>query len=190
MKNKSVLLTALHTYYKEPFNIKRLLEVLEDDSKVSLRIIDWFVTNYSKKNNIYYSIYETPKGKKTFNSTGNRVIRQFNTYHSYKSQLKSYSKKRFDPFCRRERIVFEYDKQKSVETTIGQLNFFKWAIDNLIIDYIKDNYDEIEHDMNTSYNLLKKDKTDINDALKVLNRSWFILIIIVSIAVVIYFISK
>ena len=166
MKNKSVLLTALHTYYKEPFNIKRLLEVLEDDSKVSLRIIDWFVTNYSKKNNIYYSIYETPKGKKTFNSKGNRVIRQFNTYHSYKSQLKSYSKKRFDPFCRRERIVFEYDKQKSVETTIGQLNFFKWAIDNLIIDYIKDNYDEIEHDMNTSYNLLKKDKTDINERKK------------------------
>ena len=47
-----------------------------------------------------------------------------------------------------------------IETTIGQLNFFKWAIDNLIIDYIKDNYEEIELDMNNSYNLIKKQKKD------------------------------
>jgi len=35
-----------------------------------------------------------------------------------------------------------------METTIGQLNFFKWAIENRIIDYIEKNYDTIEVDMN------------------------------------------
>ena len=35
-----------------------------------------------------------------------------------------------------------------METTIGQLNFFKWAIENQIIDFIENNYDTIETDMN------------------------------------------
>jgi len=159
MKTMSnILLDSLHNYYNNTSNITKLLEVLEDNNKVSLRIIDWFVTNYSKKNNIYYLIFETPTKTKTFLEKNNNLLKQFNTYHSYKAQLKSYSKKRFDPFCRRDRIQFTYDDNKSIETTVGQLNFFKWAIDNLIIDYIKENYELIEKDMNKSYNLIKKDR--------------------------------
>ncbi len=89
------------------------------------------------------------------------LIRHFNTYHSYKSQLKSYSKKKFDPFCRRDRIDFEYiedNETKKIETTIGQLNFFKWAIDNLIIDYIIKDYNIIEKDMTESFQQIKKHK--------------------------------
>ena len=159
MKTMSnILLESLHKYYNNKSNINKLLEVLDDHNKVSLRIIDWFVTNYSKKNNIYYLIFETQNKKKTFLQKNNSLLKQFNTYHSYKAQLKSYSKKRFDPFCRRDRIQFKYDDDKSIETTVGQLNFFKWAIDNLIIDYIKGNYESIEQDMNKSYNLIKKDR--------------------------------
>ena len=78
-----------------------------------------------------------------------------NVFHSYKSQLKAYSKKKFDPFCRRDRILFKIDKDHSVETTIGQLNFFKWAISNLVTDYIQMNKNEIEYDMNSSLKLMK-----------------------------------
>tara|TARA_Y100000817_G_scaffold175912_1_gene137366 strand:- start:226 stop:786 length:561 start_codon:yes stop_codon:yes gene_type:complete len=156
----NILLNSLYKYYNER-NIKKLLEVLEEDTKVSLRIIDWFVTNYSKKNNIYYPIYKTNSGKFTFKDDGNEFYKQFNTYHSYKAQLKSFSKKRFDPFCRRERIIFNC-KGKDISTTIGQLNFFKWAIDNLIIDYIKDNYKDIEEDMNISFKSMKKEKNNMN----------------------------
>ena len=85
----------------------KLLEILKEENKISLRIIDWFVTNYSKKNNIYYTIFETPTKKKTFVCENNRLLKQFNTYHAYKSQLKSFSKKKFDPFCRRDRITFD-----------------------------------------------------------------------------------
>ena len=159
----NILLNSLYNYYNDKKTINKLLEVLSDNNKISLRIIDWFVTNYSKKNNIYYTIFETPKKQKTFTNENNRVLKQFNTYHSYKSQLKSYSKKKFDPFCRRDRINFEYEDGKVIDTTIGQLNFFKWAIDNLIIDYIKMNYKDIEDDMNNSYNtnkIQKKEKKD------------------------------
>ena len=61
----NILLNSLYKYYDEK-NIKKLLEVLEEDTKVSLRIIDWFVTNYSKKHNIFYTIYKTETGKYTF----------------------------------------------------------------------------------------------------------------------------
>jgi hypothetical protein len=97
-------------------------------------------------------------------------MKLFNTYHSYKAQLKSYSKKKFDPFCRRDRINFNYNVEKggtrSIETTIGQLNFFKWAIDNLIIDYIIQHYCIIEEDMTNSFQQIKKHKKISNERKK------------------------
>jgi len=161
-----ILLDSLHKYYQNEKNIEKLLEVTEVNNKISLRIIDWFVTNYSKKNNIYYTIYITPEGEKTFQSEGNKVHKQFTTYQSYKAQLKSYSKKKFDPFCRRKRIKFNYTEDKSIETTIGQLNFFKWAIDNLIIDYILKEYSTIEEDMTKSFQQIKKHKKISNERKK------------------------
>jgi len=161
----SVLLNSLQTYYRDNKNSSKLIEILKEENKISLRIIDWFVTNYSKKNNTYYTIFETPTKKKTFVCENNQILKQFNTYHAYKSQLKSFSKKKFDPFCRRNRIMFDCNGVE-IETTVGQLNFFKWAIDNLIIDYIKNNYTEIENDMNNCYNsvkIQKKEKKEKNE---------------------------
>ena len=160
-----VLLESLQKYYKNEDHMSKLLSILNGKQKISLRIIDWFVTNYSKKNNIYYLLYQDEiTGNVSFSGGQTNFYKQFNTYHSYKAQLKSYSKKRFDPFCRRERIEFKYGSEecesskKTISTTIGQLNFFKWAIDNLVIDYIKENFQEIEEDMNQSYNMIKKQK--------------------------------
>ena len=160
-----ILLDSLYRYYGISKNMKKLLDVVNNNSKVSLRIIDWFVTNYSKKFNVFYTLYKTPCGKVTFTSEGNEIYKQFNTYKSYKSQLKSFSKKRFDPFCRRQRIQFSCNEEQ-IETTVGQLNFFKWAIDNLIIDYIKLHYSEIEEDMNESYNMIKKQKKNSKERKK------------------------
>ena len=154
-----VLFESLQKYYKNTEIMDKLLSILTGKEKISLRIIDWFVTNYSKKNNIYYLLYkDETTGNVSFKGEQKDFHKQFNTYHSYKSQLKSYSKKRFDPFCRRERIEFMYKKDKKINTTVGQLNFFKWAIDNLVIDYIKEHLQEIEQDMNQSYNMVKKQK--------------------------------
>jgi hypothetical protein len=65
-------------------------------------------------------------------------------YLAYKSHLKAYSKKMFDPFCRWTRVNFH-----GVSTTVGQLNFFAWAIEDDVIDYLFEHRDDIHADMET-----------------------------------------
>ena len=162
MINNTLLLESLHNYYRKPYNRDKLVYILNSSDSISLRSIDWFITNYSKKKNTYYIVYENKDGIPSFNDIDNKYRNNMNVFHSYKSQLKAYSKKKFDPFCRRDRLLFKIDDDHSVETTIGQLNFFKWAISNLIIDYIELNKDCIEQDMNLSLKLMKEnsDKKD------------------------------
>ena len=74
-----------------------------------------------------------------------------------------YSKKRFDPFCRWERIQIPYHNNTFIETTIGQLNFFKWALENGVIDFIEENYETIEKDMNARNSTSRKKVTPIEN---------------------------
>jgi len=149
-----LLYNSLQQYFTNNSMNEKLNKTLDKHDGLSLRLIDWFITNYSKKNNIYYLIYKTSNGNLTLQDKGNVINSQFNVYQSYKSQLKAYSKKKFDPFCRRERIVFT-SPGGSIETTVGQLNFFKWAINNLVIDYIETHKQDIEDDMNDSLKSIK-----------------------------------
>ena len=156
MKNETLLLKSLYDTFNTEYYKKELISITNGDKCVSLRSVDWFITNYSKKQNIYYKIYKGDKGKLTFfGNNNNKLIRNINVFQSYKAQLKAYSKKKFDPFCRRDRIEFSIN-DIILSTTIGQLNFFKWAIDNLIIDYIIKNKDIIENDMNNSLKKMKE----------------------------------
>ena len=156
----NILLQSLDKYYNNENNIENFNDYVNGDKKISLRIIDWFVTNYSKKYNVFYEIFKTPTDELTFKEEGNVLVNQINIFHAYKSQLKSYQKKKFDPFCRKERINFKCHELE-IETTIGQLNFFKWGIDNMVLEYITLNYKDIENDMNVCYNKNKKNKNDI-----------------------------
>ena len=162
MINDALLLESLHGFYRKEYNGSKLVSILSDEKNISLRSIDWFITNYSKKNNTYYIVYQDEDKNPSFDDKDNNYYTNMNVFHSYKSQLKAYSKKRFDPFCRRDRLLFKINETESVETTIGQLNFFKWAISNLVVDYIELYKDEIEHDMNMSLKLMKEnsDKKD------------------------------
>ena len=144
----SLLLNNLLKFYNKDNNIDKILPIINGESIISLRLVDWFVTNYSKKN---YTIIK--------NST-----KRFKVYTDYKLKLKAYSKKRFDPFCRWDRITIPYKQNISIQTTIGQLNFFRWLLENDIIKYIKEHLELINQDMNkrnsTSKNKLKyKNKT-------------------------------
>ena len=155
ISDNDLLFNSLKLFYEDNYNLTKLLNYLKVD-KISLRIIDWFVTNYSKKYDSMYTRYDR-NGKQ---------LNPFNVFHSYKSQLKSYSKKFFDPFCRRNRIKYKYNDTDILSTTIGQLNFFKWAINYGVIDYIKDNYKEIEDDMNESIRLIRKNTIKTNERKK------------------------
>ena len=152
----NVLLDSLKEFYLIKENKIKLVEILNNSNNISLRIIDWFVTIYSKKYNTLY-FTDDKKNIITENLEEYKDLKQFNVYYSYKTQLKSYSKKKFDPFCRRDRIEFNISNDKII-STLGQLNFFKWAINNSILEYISLNYKEIENDMNICYNNIHKVK--------------------------------
>jgi len=132
----------LMEFYQNHENLKKMMHIINGESKISLRIVDWFVTNFAKK---FYIVYEL-QPHLTQNGSNDKI--RFKVYNDYKLKLKAYSKRRFDPFCRWERISIPYDDEKIMETTIGQLNFFKWAIENKIVDFIETNYADIENDMN------------------------------------------
>ena len=154
-----LLMKNLMEFYNDRTNLNKMMAIINGESTISLRIVDWFVTNYAKKN---YTVYEINR-----NTTSTNSSIRFKVYNDYKLKLKAYAKKRFDPFCRWERITVPYDEEKIMETTIGQLNFFKWAIEHKIIDYIEMNYAAIEKDMNernsTSKNRSLCDSISSND---------------------------
>ena len=167
---QSLLAKPIIRFFNDKNNLRKLIPMLNSTSRISLRIIDWFVTNYCKGNGTLFNkkVYElddklilkkwlTDAEKEVFtkrkalldeykkdetklSSFDNFII----IHNDYKSQLKSYNKKNFDPFCRRDRVNLYYVKGKYISTTIGQLNFFKWAIENYVVNYILDNIFEIE----------------------------------------------
>ena len=153
---KDFLMISLNKFYKINNNLNILKPIISGKSNISLRILDWFITNYSKK---FFTSYEN-KNIKNINNT-------FMVYINYKSQLKAYSKKQFDPFCRRERIIIKDNNGNDITTTVGQLNFFRWAIENQVIDFINKNIKKIEKDMVESLGIYKKsgkkDKKDKKD---------------------------
>jgi len=154
-----LLLKSLMEFYKDRTNIEKMMKIVNGKTKISLRIVDWFVTNFAKK---YYTVYD-------ISNSNNEETNRFKVYNEYKLKLKSYKKQRFDPFCRWERITIPYEENMYMETTIGQLNFFKWAIENRIIEYIEENYEMIESDMDSRNSIsrknvsIKKIDTDANE---------------------------
>jgi hypothetical protein len=158
---EELLKSRLLEFYKESENLKVLLPIILQQTTISLRSLDWFVTNYCKKYNISYLLTKNGEQKMYF------------PFKSYKSQLKAYSKKFCDPFCRRERVVFDYRNNQIINfdpsiklghkdyiiTTVGQLNFFKFAIQDSIIKYAMEHITEIENDMNSTLKNRETEKT-------------------------------
>lgn len=124
--------------------IIKMINIINGDDKISLRILDWFVTRYAKKN-IDFTV-------------DNDV---FDVHINYKAQLKSYKKKYFDPFRRKCKFNYTFDingEKKVLLTTIGQLNFFGWAINNNIITFVNQSLSQITKAMNLSNKEDKKKK--------------------------------
>ena len=155
-----LLLESLIEYYSK--NMHLFTSIITQKSILSLRILDWLVTNYAKKENIVYTIIKN-----------NQEV-NFNIYLDYKNQLKAYSKKYFDPFCRRERLIINtkdlswkcynekehnkeyYNMENEIITTVGQLNFFKWFIENNVLNYAVENIKKIDNDMTKTLTENKK----------------------------------
>ena len=137
---QELIVNSLQRFYANRSDIAEIVALLQGTSEISLRVIDWFVTNYAKTHSTAYML----NGQ------------EFLVYRDYKSQLKAYSKKLFDPFCRRERIYFQVPNHPPFLTTVAKLNFFRWAIEKDILTYIKQYQESIEKEMNAAMKELAK----------------------------------
>lgn len=138
----------INKYYKNDCteeDVKKMIDIICGKSIISLRVLDWFATKYSRK-----KLYVKEK------NIGN----EFDIYISYKSELKSYKKEHFDPFRRQEKFYHYFDDEKKLRlyTTLGQLNFFKWAISNGVVSYVEKNISQITNAMNSANKEDKKKK--------------------------------
>jgi hypothetical protein len=147
-------------YEKNPEFITKMINIIEGKSDISLRILDWFVTKYSKKKIV---------------CNGNvKNVEAFDVKISYKAQLKTYKKRYFDPFRRKKKFYYPCEKEgfikigdeiKHIYTTLGQLNFFRWAFTNGIVSYVEDNLSFIVSEMNI-FNKDEKRKKIQNQAVE------------------------
>ena len=145
---QELIIASLQRFYSGRDDLNEIVELLKGTSDVSLRLIDWFVTNFAKAHSTSYIL----NGQ------------EFVVYMNYKNQLKAYSKKLFDPFCRRERISFQIPGHDAFLTTVGKLNFFRWAIEKDILNYIKGHQVDIEKEMNAAMRDATKSKPSTRDS--------------------------
>lgn len=175
-KGSDLLLSSLTQFYQKNPDFLILFEkIITGEYDISLRVIDWFITHYSKCNNIVYFIDD--KNKIIYNdSTISPKYRKFHLYLDYRSQLKSYSKLYFDPFRRHERISFLIEKKpiRAIETTVGQLNFFRWIFQNNILDYLINDKKQVEKEMSNNH-IIKKTNEKVKPKIrhtKVINNTF------------------
>ncbi len=143
IEKEDLLQKNLKRFFTKP-KLQLMKSIIDDKKPVSIRKLEWFISVYSKKHNTEYKVKD----------------KTFNVYNSYKNeQLKSYSKKYFDFFRRNNTIDVKISDKEILQTTVAQMNFFKWAMENNIIDYVIKNLQKINKEMNKKSS--KEERTKI-----------------------------
>lgn len=152
MSREDILMPSLQQFFNDDCHFELLRDLINPSKarvkKLSLGLLDWFNVNYSKNYGIVYPIKKVD-GK----------VDIFDVWRGYNAALNGYSKECFDPFGRgksKGNIVTLEKNGDYVTTTVRQLNYLRWAIRNLVIDYIVNHIDEIYDDMNRRSNRGKK----------------------------------
>lgn len=147
---QDMLLKKMYNFYKNPLYVSKMLPIVMGESKISIRVLEYFVTNYAKNKKTYYKLDDEI----------------FIVWNKYQSQLDAYTKQLFDPFCRKHKIPFYYNETQYLVTTVAQLNFFSWAIKTNILDYVSEHFSEIYKDMQQTHKkkeLINTDTLTSND---------------------------
>ena len=119
--NSDLLMVSISKFYTSKNYIQRILPIVNGTSRISLRLVDWFVTNYARDHNVTL-LYQAQQCGSNVSNMGSgscdnqhhqqQHIIHFDVYGSYRNQLRAYTKQQFDPFRRRERIDFYYEKHQ------------------------------------------------------------------------------
>lgn len=157
----ALLLTSVTNFFQKSREHRdTLYNIIEGKSAVSLRLLDFFITNYSRHHNVIYWIDDKGSGGGGgyMSEVPMPTLRKFHLYFEYRAQLKSFSKASFDIFRRHERLTFVLESApelKTVETTLGQLNAMRWILHNRVIDYIQAHLAEIQQEMTVAQKVSK-----------------------------------
>jgi len=153
-KKEKMLYEVLNNFFNQCSlpEVKMMIEIIDSDHTISLRFLDWFVTRYC-----YLYKLSIP-----INNNYNKE-QIFNINISYKAQLKSFKKRYFDPFRRKKKFIYNFGKHElNILTTLGQLNFFRWALSYEIIKYAENNFKNITNKIVHVNSYFKKNTIDSN----------------------------
>ena len=99
----------------------------DNRTEPSLRVLDWFVTNYAKSRGV---------------SINNQQV-----HVNYIDVRRVYQCRNFDPFRRNLKITV-YDRQGDKHyTTVAQVNFLLWAHTSGVLEYVRQHRQSVEDDM-------------------------------------------
>lgn len=133
-KDEVLLDSVLHWFNQEQSRVKTFSDIVNHRNGLSLRIIDWLITNFSKAFSVAIESDGFPR----------------NLCKDYHKNLNAHNKKNFDPFARRRRIHIVLFGQEERVSTIGQLNFFRWFLSKDLVGFLLQNKSVIEKHMKES----------------------------------------
>lgn len=135
---EELLLYSLINYFNTNKNLNKIIPIIKGESKISLRIIEWFVLIYSKNEQYLFPIFDS-------NVSPPKLKGLVYVYDSYKNNLKSYHGDCFGIFKRSDIIKLKYGNGENdyIDTTVAQLNFFKWILENEILPFIENNFKKL-----------------------------------------------
>lgn len=161
-----LLKDTLSDYYRRnPSSLRIFSEIVSNRSTVvSLRVLDWLVTNYVTSQSI-------------LGETDAQRTERLNLFFNYTRNLDSYTKVWFDPFARKapekgsfkvwfnvETCAIEINDAPApdgfISTTLGQLNFFRVAIEEGIISFTFEHHEFIQTHMLEGLSQRKKSKAN------------------------------
>ena len=136
-------LQEISAFYDDEEVVRDLLApIARQEYEISLRLLDYTMTNWAKKTTVMLSAPRFP---------GQERSTPWALFSLYKDWLRFYRRRGFDPFRRRERIFFDATSKDGVserlQTTVAQLNFLRWAKIYGILDYVLLHKLQIEEDM-------------------------------------------
>jgi len=133
-KDEVLLSSVLRWFNQEESRVQTFSDIIHHKNGLSLRIIDWLITNFTKSFRGAIESEGLPR----------------NLRKDYHKNLSAHNKKNFDPFARRRRIqIILFGKEKRV-STIGQLNFFRWFLSKDLVGFLLENKSVIEKHMKDS----------------------------------------
>jgi hypothetical protein len=124
------------------------IPIVEQNSIISLRALDWFVINYARR-----------KSFSVINPDG-RVV---SVYSNYRMWLQFWHRPCFDAFRRGPRVFFSHAGEVYA-TTPGQANYIHWAAKLGILAYLTKHHKVIEADMNEHSKNKTKSNAFVGDA--------------------------